>query len=382
MSEQANKLLKNELENREDGLFWDDAVALVADKCDVKPNTAETYIRRSDKATTETRADGNKYVVSPRATIDETTFDEEHVLKMEVGDRTSDRFASLPILEDVGHPLVPEGHEKGYFRRKVAGKESDINVVTAAMADPDYSVLLEGEAGVGKDRLILHIAAKTNRPVVRVAASSNEDLVEILIGHYSASEDGGFEFRKGLATIAVEYGYILIIDEFNMLDGKTQARLNQLLEDADQAKLTIPETNEVIEPHDEFIFVATQNPRKVGYGGVESLNMATKSRFYPVEIPALEPTAERNVIANESNWDADARELDNLLGRGGVIPSLRNLYEIGKISVWVSTRDVIKIARMAESIGNVRTASEIVLVGLADPEDKEPIRSAINDRNW
>lgn len=382
LSQQSNKILEQALAENDGELSWEEAVARIKEGCNVQRNTAETYIRRSDKADIDTTLTGEKVVVDPSQSGETILHDEEGVLKMEVGERTSTKFGNLPVLQDVGHPLVPTEHKNGYYRRKVIGRKSDVQVVTATMADPDFSTLLEGEAGVGKDKLVMHICANTNRPILRITASSNEDLIEVLIGHYSASEDG-FEFRKGLAAIAVEYGYVLVIDEFNMLEGKTQARLNGLLESADSSSLTIPETNEVIEPHPEFMFIGTQNPQKVGYGGTESLNQATQSRFFTVEIPPLDASSEKFVVSDATGWDPNDDDLNVLLGaNGGVIPGIRALYKSGKISTWVSTRDAIKIGRMAESLGDAQTAAELVLVGSASPEDKEPIRSAINDQRW
>jgi len=82
-------------------------------------------------------------------------------------------------------------------------------------------------------------------------------------------------------------------------------------------------------------------------------------------------------------WDSDNDSLDLLLRQdGGVVSGIRSLHEQGKVSTWVSTRDVIQIGQMANKLGDARAAAELVLVGRAAPEDKDPIKSAIRDNNW
>lgn len=388
VSKQADRLLADLLDDREDGVTWDEAVYEIQRKCDVQANTAEQYIRRSENAVKQETVDGETKVVSPEY-AGESVVHDDSIMEREVGEPTGDTLCGLPILKDEGHPEIPRQHETGYIRRRMGTNDNsalrsktDVQIVASSMADPDFSTLLIGKHGVGKDRLILHICAKTNRPTIRLVANDDPDFVDLLIGTYAPDEDGNFTRKKGLLQIAIENGYTFIMDEFNTLSGKVQTMLNKILEDSGKSQLVIPETNQVIEPHEQFRFVATQNPNEVGYGGREDLDQATGSRFYPIELPALQESGERQVVAAESSWDSHGWELDTILGDGGVVPGIRSLHDMGKVSTWVSTRDVIQIARMAEQLGDVEAATELVLVGRAAPEDKEPIRSKISDTRW
>ena len=389
MSKQANKFLKQFLDDREEGARWERVVNEVQRTCGVQSNTAEQYIRRSDEAIAEETADGDRKVFSPEYAGAAATAEDGKLLEKEVGEPTGQTFGELEILQDVGHPEVPTEHENDYIRRRMSndgsalGRKTDIKVVTSAMADDDFSTMLEGKHGVGKDKLVLHICAKTNRPVVRLVANDDPDFVDLLIGTYAPDSSGNFTRKKGLLQVAIENGYTFILDEFNSLSGKVQTMLNKMLEDSDQSTLVIPETNEVIEPHEQFNFVATMNPNEVGYGGREDLDQATASRFIPIEIPPLQESGEKRVVASASDWDQDNPDLDRLLRNdGGVISGIRTLHDMGKVSTWVSTRDVIQIARMAEKLNDTKAAAELVLVGRASPEDKDPIQSNIDDHNW
>ena len=388
MSQQANKLLKELLEERPDGIPWDEAVEEVKTTCGVKENTAETYIRRSEHASKELTIDGDKMVVQP-GSGETIIHDEDKITGIEVGDPTSSKFGELTILEDIGHPEVPKEHEEGYYRRRMADDDSelsrktDVQVVTSTMALEDFSTLLIGKHGVGKDKLVLHICAKTNRPTVRLVANDDPDFVDLLVGTFTPNEDGDFVHKKGLLSIAMEKGYTFILDEFNALSGKVQTMLNKILEESGKNQLLIPETNQVINPHPEFKFVATQNPNEIGYGGREEIDAATGSRFVPVEIPPLDEETEKKVVAANTGWSENSKELDLLLRPdGGVFRGIRALHDQGKISTWVSTRDAIQIGQMAEKLGSTQAAADLVLSGRADPEDRDPIRSAILDNNW
>lgn len=391
-TQQSERILEELLDDptKGEGVSFDYAVRELKRKCNIKDSTAEAYVRTSEVATTQVDSNGDKVIMKPEDAGETIMKSDDEIVEEEVGSRTGSTFGELPVLSDNGHPEIPRSHEDGYIRRRMSDdrrsalhKKTDVQVVTSTMADPDFSTMLIGKHGVGKDALILHICANTNRPVIRLVANDDPDFVDLLVGTYAPDGDGAFTFKKGLLTIAIENGYTFVLDEFNNLSGKIQTMLNKILEDSDQNQLVIPETNQVIEPHEEFIFVATQNPNEVGYGGREDLDAATSSRFIPVEVPPLQESGERKVVANETHWDSDSRELDQLLGDGGVVTGIRQLHtQMGKVSTWVSTRDLIQIGRMAERLGSVEAAAEMVLVGRADPDDENPIKDAIKDNNW
>ena len=159
--------------------------------------------------------------------------------------------------------------------------------------------------------------------------------------------------------------------------------LNKVLEQSDAAEVVIPETNEVIEPHPEFRFIATMNPNEVGYGGREMLDAATSSRFYPIELPPLSAEAERRVIEQETAYDRQDSAVDIILrDSGGVVSGLRELHREGKLTTWISTRDVVQVFRMADRIGDLQAAAEMVLTARVEPQNKRTVREHIRSQNW
>lgn len=390
-TKQANRLMAEVIKQKEE-IDFTELSDRVQSELGIQESSANAYIHSSNE-TDVLRREGRKVVSQPTESTptspsDSTMETGETAVGMDAGGSTEEKYGSLTILEDVGHPAVPEGHDD-YIRRRMGekgtglGTKTDVEIVTSTMNNKDFGTLLVGKHGVGKDKLILHICEKTNRPMLRLVGNDDPDFVNTLVGSYAPNEDGEFEHRKGLLTMAIEHGYVFMIDEFNALSGKVQTMLNMILEDSNQSQLVIPETNEVVEPHPEFRFVATQNPNEVGYGGREMLDHATASRFFQIDLPPLPHKGEKRVVASQTKWDSDNDDLNMLLRPdGGIVSGIRTQYEMGNISTWVSTRDVIQIAQMAHSIGDVQAASELVLVGRASPEDEEPIRSSINDQNW
>lgn len=386
-SKQSKKLMRSLVEENGGTEHFTELSDVLREECNIAKSTADTYIYDYHEVAIEKNDIGERVVTLTDGSQGTGKKAEDNEIEQEIGKETNDEFHELPVLEDVDHSLVPEGHDD-YFPRRMGetgtelGKVVDLDVVGATMSDPDFSTLLIGKHGIGKDKMILHICEKTNRPVVRLVGNDDPDFLSLLVGSYAPGEDGNFSHRKGLLTVAVEKGYTFVIDEFNSLSGKVQTMLNSILEDSDQSELVIPETNEVVEPHPEFNFVATMNPNEIGYAGREQLDAATASRFIPIELPQIREDGEREIIASQTHWKKNCDDLDNLIGSEGVIRGIRARYESGSITTWISTRDVIQIAKMSQKLGSVEAAVEMVLVGRSSPEDKEPIRSVVRNQRW
>lgn len=386
MTKQADRVLDSLLSRHEDGVSQLHAVEEVKDNCGIKEESAKKYIRESNVVMTEATLQGDRMIVRSED-AGETVLhgDDEAIMMQEVGERTGQKFANLSILEDTGHPQIPTEHYSGYIQRQMGetgmalGSKIDIDLVTATIADPDFSTLLKGKHGVGKDKLALHICARTNRPAIRMTANDDPDFVDLLFGNYKPTGNGGFEFRKGMYTLAYEQGYTVILDEFNNLPGKVQTEMNMMLEGQTQAQITVPETNQIIKPHPEFKFIATQNPNEIGYGGRKALDQSTESRFFAIDLPPLDARSERKVVAGETQWDVEDPTLKKI---SKIVGGVRESYEMNRITKWPSTRHMIQIGRLAAMLDDPQAATEAVLLGHAHSEDKESIKSSLKESNW
>jgi len=291
------------------------------------------------------------------------------------GRMTDEDYHGLSVLErrQGGHPLIPP--EGAYFERTIEGTNAtDVEVLCRALSDPDFSPLLVGEAGTGKDALVKHVCAKTNRPVVRVNFGSDVRY-ENLVGMYILNDEGEMEWIDGALTKAVRHGWVFVADEINAAPPESTMPLHQVTEESDEAGLFLRERSEMIDPHPQFRFVATMNPAK-SYGGANELNDAFKSRFYAIEVDYLDPEREAELLA-ERTADIDSVSRDDVDQLCTMADRLRTQHKRRDISTPVTTRELIKICKMAE-IMSVGEAARMVLEGHAKDNDTDIIAEVVD----
>lgn len=100
--------------------------------------------------------------------------------------------------------------------------------------------------------------------------------------------DGKLVFREGVLVQAMRNGHWIILDELNLAPTDVLEALNRVLDD--NHELFIPETQETVKAHPQFMLFATQNPPGA-YGGRKLLSRAFRNRFVELhftEIPANE----------------------------------------------------------------------------------------------
>lgn len=330
----------------------------------------------------------------------------------------------LPVLEDVGHPQVPELNHEYYPREMPHGNRTDLEVVTRTLSDPDYATLLIGETGVGKNVLLKRIFSICNWPTQRVNFGLGVDY-ESLVGRYAPSDDSVdfeglldqsrsiasqngddistadilqsvssqksyFEFVSGILRQCARNGYAFVGDEINTVTGEVTSSLHGVTEERSSRELVVQDTSEVITPDKRFQFVGTMNP--VDYAGTNSLNRAFQTRFYPIKIPYLEESAEVQILLEKSNLGShsDGESIGN--GLVALATRLRDQQagaanDGGSIMTAVSSRDLIKIGNMisdpnGEQFMDPKSATKMILEGLAAPGDWTAISSVCDRHNF
>ncbi|KAF2862321.1 P-loop containing nucleoside triphosphate hydrolase protein [Piedraia hortae CBS 480.64] len=157
------------------------------------------------------------------------------------------------------------------------------NLVRAA-STRQFPILLQGPTSSGKTSMISYLAARTGHKFIRINNHEHTDLSEYL-GTYTSTESGSLQFTEGLLIRALREGYWLVLDELNLASTEILEALNRLLDD--NREIMIPETQEVVRPHKNFLLFATQNPAGL-YGGRKTLSRAFRNRFVEIhfdEIP-------------------------------------------------------------------------------------------------
>mmetsp|Transcript_3338 Transcript_3338/g.6310 ORF Transcript_3338/g.6310 Transcript_3338/m.6310 type:complete len:5449 (+) Transcript_3338:384-16730(+) len=170
----------------------------------------------------------------------------------------------------------------------------NIQSLARAVAAHKYPVLLQGPTSSGKTTMVAYLAAKTGHRCVRINNHEHTDLQEYM-GSYVSDERGNLSFREGILVEAVRNGYWIVLDELNLAPSEVLEALNRLLDD--NRELFIPETQQVVKPHANFMLFATQNPPGL-YGGRKMLSRAFRNRFLELHIGDI-PSAELETILNK-----------------------------------------------------------------------------------
>jgi midasin len=149
-----------------------------------------------------------------------------------------------------------------------------LNLVRAT-STRKFPVLVQGPTSSGKTSMIEYLAKFSGNKFVRINNHEHTDLQEYL-GSYVSGSDGQLRFQEGLLVQALREGHWIVLDELNLAPSDVLEALNRLLDD--NRELLIPETQEVVRPHENFMLFATQNPPGL-YGGRKTLSRAFRNRF-------------------------------------------------------------------------------------------------------
>ncbi len=157
-----------------------------------------------------------------------------------------------------------------------------------------FPVLIQGPTSSGKTSMIEYLAKITGNRFVRINNHEHTDLQEYL-GTYVSSNDGQLRFQEGVLVQALREGHWVVLDELNLAPTDVLEALNRLLDD--NRELLIPETQEIVRPHPNFMLFATQNPPGL-YGGRKVLSRALRNRFLELHFDDI-PEDELETILRE-----------------------------------------------------------------------------------
>lgn len=199
-----------------------------------------------------------------------------------------------------------------------------------------FPVLLQGPTSSGKTSMVEYLARISGHICVRINNHEHTDLQEYL-GSYTSGTDGGFQYREGVLVRALREGHWIILDELNLAPTDVLEALNRLLDD--NKELFVPETQQVIKPHENFMLFATQNPPGI-YGGRKVLSRALRNRFLELHFDNI-PEDELETILRERSQIAPSfcakivavykrlsivRQRDRLFDQKNSFATLRDLF--------------------------------------------------------
>ena len=234
------------------------------------------------------------------------------------------------------------------FYREVANEK---HVFRSAWKS-NHALMLKGPTGVGKTRLVEHMAAELGRPLITV--SCHEDLTSAdLLGRYLL-KGGNTEWMDGPLTRAVRDGAICYLDEIVEARTDTTVAIHALTDH--RRELYVERLGQTITPPDEFMLVVSYNP---GYQSIlKDLKPSTRQRMVSIELGFPPLPIEKEVLLKESGVNDEVAE--DLVRLAGAIRQL-DIPGIPEVS---STRSLIAAADL------IRTglpARDAVQAGMISP---------------
>ena len=168
-----------------------------------------------------------------------------------------------------------------------------LNLARAASMK-QFPILLEGPTSSGKTSMVEYLANISGNQFVRINNHEHTDIQEYL-GSYASGDDGKLQYREGVLVEALRKGHWIVLDELNLAPTDVLEALNRLLDD--NRELFLPESQEVVRPHPNFMLFATQNPAGA-YGGRKHLSRAFRNRFLELHFEDI-PEDELDFILKE-----------------------------------------------------------------------------------
>ena len=187
-----------------------------------------------------------------------------------------DNFVKVGPFYLTRGPLPQDPTEEYIITPSVEKKLVDLARIIVGRRFP---VLIEGPTSTGKTSSIEYLAKRTGHRFVRINNHEHTDIQEYLGTYVSEPTTGKLVFQDGLLVRALRRGDWIVLDELNLAPTDVLEALNRLLDD--NRELVIPETQEIVRPHPNFLLFATQNPPGL-YGGRKVLSRAFRNRFLEV----------------------------------------------------------------------------------------------------
>ncbi|MFC1718517.1 AAA family ATPase [Candidatus Poribacteria bacterium] len=234
------------------------------------------------------------------------------------------------------------------------------------------SLLMVGESGVGKSKMIQYLAQETNTPLLN-ACGHNEITVENLLGTMTVV-NGNTIWKDGILPEAMRRGYWMLLDEINSIDPGVMKVINELL---DNRRITITVAGEprMVKAHRDFRFVCTMNPPDSPiYKGIEMMSFELMDRFDTVVyLDYLSPETESKLIMDMTGFsdEVTARKMVQFAG------SIRQAMKQGEIFATVTTRSLISFCRKAQ-VFDIRTSADTAILRKMSAADRDKASDIFN----
>ena len=251
-----------------------------------------------------------------------------------------------------GNPLIPSG-----IYHVLEGGEPEM--VMHALIEGE-SLMLIGDSGVGKSRLVHYLAQETRTPLM-ASCGHSEVTVESLLGCMTAI-NGSTVWQDGVLPESMKKGYWLMIEEINAVDPGASKALNELLDNRTITITMAGRPRSVRASEDFRLICATNPPDNPIYKGIESMSFELMDRFDSVVwLDYLSPEKEAELVKERSGYDDMAKIRKMIEFANSVRAGMRKSEIFGT----VTTRGLISWGKKATLFG-VKVAAETAILRKMD----------------
>ncbi|KAK1139506.1 AAA ATPase midasin [Aspergillus melleus] len=254
--------------------------------------------------------------------------------------------------------------------------EKNLKNLVRASSTRRFPVLLQGPTSAGKTSMIEYLAKVSGNKFVRINNHEHTDLQEYL-GSYVSDEDGTLRYQEGIMVEALRNGYWIVLDELNLAPSDVLEALNRLLDD--NRELFIPETQEVVHPHPNFMLFATQNPAGL-YGGRKVLSRAFRNRFLELHFDDI-PESELEFILKERSQIAPSfcTRIVSVYRKLSLLRQANRLFE--QKNSFATLRDLFRWAlRRADDRDQLAINGFMLLAErVRNPQERAAVKSVIEE---
>jgi len=354
-------------------------------------------------------------------------------------------IGSVPV--DLNDPATQEtielyqGKAKEYFeslKRRVADFREDwimsdyyleklgkiAKLLRIQMDQQRGFLILEGEAGTGKNVLFEMFAHFTNREIFNLSCNFQTTKEDVTYAFRFDPKEGTYKVSSELIEGLKTDGAIIVLDEINTLPPGVAKMLNSLLDY--RRTLYLPEGREEIKARPSVLIVGTMNPQY--YLGTKPLSQEVKSR---ARVQFIEYPPERRIIDGRDKFTPDealilSKYIDSLKGlkqeelttlwdyvvnqekdNGGdrltnkerrkAINKIRKIIQIANkireaheafrrgssdeiVEFVFSLRETIDIVSEMNNFKDVKEAiKDVILPKISDPRERETVKTIIDN---
>jgi cobaltochelatase CobS len=257
--------------------------------------------------------------------------------------------------------------------------DHDTTIAILAGFTHNRRVMVQGYHGTGKSTHIEQVAARLNWPCIRVNLDSHISRIDLIGKDAIVVRDGKqvTEFREGILPWALQNSVALVFDEYDAGRADVMFVIQRVLEI--DGKLTLLDSNKVIQPNPHFRLFATANTVGLGdttglYHGTQQINQGQMDRWSIVStLNYLPHEDEVGIVSAKVPQYANENGAKHIADMVRMADLTRKGFMAGDLSTLMSPRTVITWAENAAIFGDITLAFRLTFLNKCDEVERPTV---------